>query len=168
VVLAVFFALLLTAGAVWAAAGWRAAGPGGRALRLALLGLSAVLWLGFVPYRDAVLLRRGAAVNPEQEAYLALCREVNERYGRGRPVVVGYQPYFYTLATSAPSLSIPESDDAYLLAYMRRYHARHVFLTREELAFWRPAWLGPGGPPAWLRRAGDLGPAVVFERRDEP
>jgi hypothetical protein len=162
---AVLFAVLLAGGAVfawrdvWVERGWPRAAGG------IALALSALLWLGAVPYRDVLLWRDRTEADPERAAYLALARRVHAEFARGAPVVVGDHPYFYTLATGGPSLSVPESDDTFLRAYMERYGARVVFLTRREVEFWRPAWLRPGGLPGWLELRADLGAALVFERR---
>jgi hypothetical protein len=51
---------------------------------------------------------------------------------------------------------------------MQRYHARYVFLTREELEFWRPNWQGPDGLPLWLTLVADLGGAYVYQREGGP
>ena len=81
-----------------------------------------------------------------------------------RPVVVGTKPYFYTHATGCASLSIPESDDAYLLGYMDRYGASFVFLTESELDIWRPAWRTPSAVPEGLTPLTRGGAGHLFER----
>lgn len=109
-----------------------------------------------------------AAVNPETAAYAALARTVDSAYAKGRPVVVGDAPYFYTYATGAPSLSFPEASDAYLLQYMDRYHAPLVLLTAHELGYWRPAWQSTAGLPDGLWLVHEAEDARVYERTRQP
>jgi hypothetical protein len=136
--------------------------------------LGAVLCLGWVPVQDVVLGAHQRQPTTHSEGtelradYLREAREVASRFGGAGPIVVGDHPYFFTLATHLPALSIPESDDTYLLGYMDRYHARYLFLTEEELAFWRPAWLRPGGLPSALVEVDRLGTTRVFEKREAP
>jgi hypothetical protein len=49
---------------------------------------------------------------------------------------------------------------------MRKYHVRWVFLTEEEMKFWRPQWQVAGNLPPWLRFVEKLGTAYVFELRE--
>jgi 4-amino-4-deoxy-L-arabinose transferase-like glycosyltransferase len=168
VLVAVLFALFAVAVALGA---WDALGSGGRLRRIvgvAAVAGGAVFWGGVVPVVDVIRTADWPRISEGRIDYLELARHVNERFARGAPVVVGFRPYFYTLVTGAPSLSIPESNDAYLLDYMRRYHARYVFLARWELNYWRPGWLKPNGLPPGLRLVADLGTAFVYERRDGP
>jgi hypothetical protein len=150
------FALLKTA------ADWSAH----KAAATVLLALSALWWLGWTPYRDIALARQLMKCDDERIANQALVRDVDSRFTHGQPVVVGYHPYFFTQATHAPALAIPASDDAFLLGYMRKYHAHFVLLTRAERDFWRPAWRHPEGLPPQLRMAADLGNAYLYELQD--
>jgi hypothetical protein len=83
-------------------------------------------------------------------------------------VVVGLEPYFYSVETSASGISFPESDDDFLFRFMDRYGARFIFLTDEELQLWRPQWRSPSNLPTELRFAGAVGDGLVFARRDTP
>ena len=160
--------LLLAWGALEALRGLRLGSLRQRLVALTAAVLSAVLWLGLVPYRDAKEYRRSITPDAERVRYWKRAREVNEQYGKGAATVVGDFPYAYTLATGAPALSIPESDDAGLLDYMKRYHASYVFLTREERQFWRPCWQQPGGLPPRVALIADLGDAYVYQQKDQP
>ena len=131
------------------------------------LGLG--FWLVWTPWQDFQLARRESSPSSESVAYADLARLMNRPTARTETVIVGDSPYTYTLVTSVPALSIPESDDSYLLSYMKKYHARWVLLTPRELAFWRPKW-ADGIIPSELVRRPDLadGRGVVFERIDQP
>jgi hypothetical protein len=134
---------------------------------LAVAVLTLILWAVWIPLPG--MLQWRLVGSPEhQAAYMNLARAVAARVGTTRPVVTGSVPYFYTLATSGPSLSIPESDDRYLTAYMKRYGARFVLLTPEEVAFWRPRWLEPGGIPQPLYAVSPPGADyLLVELRDD-
>jgi len=162
-VLALLLALLLAA-TVWALA--EELGAGRRMVAGPLLLAAGGFWLVFVPFLDVRHFFESRLPQPERAEYFALAPQVNARFGDQGPMVVGFAPYFYTLATGAPALAIPEADDDYLRAYMERYGARYVFLTRKEINFWKPHWLQPGGLPAWLTKAADLGPARVYQRKE--
>ena len=103
--------------------------------------------------------------DPDLVAYRAAAADVNRRFARGEPVVVGLTPYFYSIETSAVSLNFPDASDDYLLHYMDRYHARYVFLTGEEIDYWRPAWRSPAQLPDGLQLAGEVAGGYVFMRR---
>lgn len=110
-------------------------------LARALLTLAAIyIIFAMLPsaIRTAEAFRR-----PDTEEKVPLMRAantVNQTISHGAPVVVGFHPYLYSLYTGAEALAIPQSDDQYLLAYMRKYHACCIVLTNQELAFWRPQW----------------------------
>lgn len=163
----VLFALLMLFGLVQALRGWNDERAGLRWANrlLAILGLG--FWLAWVPYRNAVAWQRMTTEDPERAAYLDLARDIDDDLAHGDPVVVGQYPYFYTLATKAPSLSIPHSDDAWLIGYMKQYGARFVLLTPAELAFWRPGW-AERTPDGFVRHPAGPDGAVVFERKDAP
>jgi 4-amino-4-deoxy-L-arabinose transferase-like glycosyltransferase len=166
VLLSVLFALLLLYGTCQAVAGLRSRSTHARALSFVFVVLSVLLWFVAVPYRNVRLYQQNIAVNAAQEAYLMLARTVHEEFGGRGPMVVGNYPYFYTLATGAQSLSIPVSDDAGLLAYMKRYQACYIFLTQAELEFWRPRWRNH--LPAELFRCASLDEATVFAQTETP
>jgi len=91
----------------------------------------------------------------------AIAREADARFARGRPVVVGTKPYYYTRVTGASALSIPWSSDDYLESYMKKYGASYLILTEEEQAFWRPNWKSP---PSFLQLEGRIGSAYIYRR----
>jgi hypothetical protein len=141
IISSVGLAALITAAGVAAWTDWRRRSS---APSLVVAVLTLILWAVWIPL-PGMLQWRLVGSPDHQGAYMNLARRVASQVGTSSPVVTGSVPYFYTLATTAPSLSIPESDDRYLTRYMRRYGARFVLLTREEAAFWRPRWLEPGG-----------------------
>jgi hypothetical protein len=140
--------------------------PSWRALRrpatAAAVGLSALWWLAWTPYADARAWLLLHNPDPQRQALREVYREVNDRFARGGPVVVGNYPYHYTRYTGAPALSIPAADDAFFYAYMDCYGARWVVLTDAEREHWRPQW--SGRLPAWLRPVARLRQVTVFER----
>ncbi len=166
--LSVFFALLLVFGVVRAVQGWNAVPPGLRWGNRFVVVLGLIFWLGWVPWHGVQTGRRLWTPEAERVAYLHLARSMDRELSRSEPVVVGQFPYLYNLATDAPALSIPQSDDLWLRDYMKRYHARFVLLTPSEREFWRPAW-AENPPAGFVRRtlSGASG-AVVFERKDAP
>ncbi len=117
----------------------------------------------FVPADLAIAREQRSPDLKENVPYMRVARLVNENIAHGGPVVVGHHPYLYSVATGAQALSIPESDDEYLLSYMRKYRARHVLLSEEELAFWRPAWTSSGGLPKNISLRQRLDGYSVFE-----
>lgn len=164
-VLALLLALLLAA-AVWGLVlGWRA---GRRLLVGPLLLAAGGIWLVFVPFLDVRHYWESRLRQPERGEYFDLVRKVHTRFDGQGPMVVGFAPYFYTLATGVPALAIPEAGDDYLRSYMERYGVQQVFLTQPEIEFWRPRWLEPGGLPKWLTKAADLGSARVYQRKEPP
>jgi 4-amino-4-deoxy-L-arabinose transferase-like glycosyltransferase len=165
--LAMLAALMLLFGVFDAARHVRTGGPW-RALYVAALAAGVFFWFGVVPAQNVRSYTALAGPDTATVDYVALARRVDERFGKGEPVVVGDYPYFYTLATAAPSLSIPESSDAYLLEYMKTHGARYVLLTREELRFWRPRWNPRDALPPWLVLAADWENAYVLERKEPP
>jgi hypothetical protein len=98
-------------------------------------------------------------------SYRLIAAEVDRRVARGKPVVVGTLPYFYTLETSSPALSIPEASDQFLLACMDEYAAEYVLLMQEGIAFWRPAWRSPSSIPEQLELIDHIGTASLFQRK---
>jgi 4-amino-4-deoxy-L-arabinose transferase-like glycosyltransferase len=77
------------------------------------------------------------------------------------PVIV-FDPYFFTYDTGAQALSIPDSNDAYLMRYMDRYHSRWIILSDDEVRFWKPDWQAQ--LPSWLRIRAVSGGNTLFER----
>jgi hypothetical protein len=110
-----------------------------------------ILWFLLIPLQLTALFQKQMAISQKRMQYYSLAQRVNENYTLGSPVVVGFKPYFYSHATSASALSIPEKplsveDESVLLEYMDRYNAQYVLLTDSELTFWRPEW--KENPPA--------------------
>ena len=161
----VFFVVGVLLGTVEA---WRrrpAGAAGERWAATAVLGCAALFWLAVAPWQIVNQVRRLATPRPARIAQRALFMQARAAAGRDPVVVV--LPYFYTYDTHAPSLSIPESDDGFLLDYTRRYGARHILLTDEELAYWRPRWRAVGVPPG-VRSVARLPGARLFEVTSRP
>ena len=158
--LTVFFALFCALGA-WRA--WRLAllAPTNTARGIVVAAI-AIVWALIIPWRAWETYRHAYEPNPSSIAYRAASRDVDERFARGTPVVVGMEPYFYTLETKRVALNFPDASDEFLLQFMEKYGARYIFLTRTELDFWRPAWGSPSGLPQGLRLAGTAGDGYVF------
>ncbi len=112
---------------------------------------------------DVRIYRAQREHNPETVSYYALARRASAAAPGTDPVVVGFVPYSFNLATDRRALSIPQSTDDELRAYMMRYGARHVLLTDDERSFWRPAWASPSGVPAFLRVAMRDSSATLYE-----
>lgn len=134
---------------------------GGKALAWVVVAAGLVLSL-FLAREDVLVFARVRALDPERASYFAIVRRVADLNPSEAPVVVGQHPYFYSLATTGRSLSIPLDDEG-LAAYMARYHARFVILTNRELEYWRPQWMGGRALPDFLRIAHRWDGAVVFE-----
>jgi hypothetical protein len=120
-------------------------------VRLSALLLAAAYLFVLLPRSDWLLARRWNSVSPENFEYMQTARSINRTITGGGPVVVGFHPYSYTLSTGAQALAIPESDDEYLLEYMKKYNARFIFLSEEELTFWRPSWKSENALPRGIR-----------------
>jgi hypothetical protein len=120
---------------------------GERGLSAVVAAVGVVFWMAFVPLSDVSRTRFMRAPNPVRVQQQALNRQVRDLVRSG-PVVVE-TPYFYSYDTQAQALSIPQSDDRYLVAYMNRYGARNVLLSDAEMTFWRPDW-SAGRLPAEL------------------
>ncbi|PYR56436.1 MAG: hypothetical protein DMF91_21910 [Acidobacteria bacterium] len=121
-----------------------------------------VVWGVIVPLKIRTMYADVYSLDVSLVAYRAAAAEVNRNFARGTPVVVGMTPYFYSIETSAVSLNFPDAPDDYLLKYMERYGAQYVFLTNDEIDYWRPAWRSAASLPAGLRLAGRVGDAFVL------
>jgi hypothetical protein len=147
-------ALWLAVSVYWMACAW-AKGRRGN-LPIAAFGLAALyLAVGLVP-TDIRMMRTLRAVDPYLQRYTRAARMTDSQIAHGAPVVVGFHPYIYTVATGAQALAIPEASDGYLLSYMEKYHAQAVLLSDEEIAFWRPAWQNEAAVPKWLHPLGEV------------
>jgi 4-amino-4-deoxy-L-arabinose transferase-like glycosyltransferase len=140
--------------------------PSGRKLSqspaIVLAAAALALWVVVIPMFNLNLWRYYSATDDEMVRYFEAARGFTEDLGIQMPVVAGTLPYLFTYATKVPALSIPESDDAYLVDYMTRYGSRHVFLSRAEAEFWRPHWLAEDGPRPPLRRLSGLSDDFVL------
>ena len=118
-------------------------GERGMAVAIAVAGIG--FWLAHVPMADIALTRFLHARSPgrvQQQATNRLVRDLVQ----SRPVVVA-SPYFYSYDTRTQALSMPQSDDRYLVGYMKRFGARNVMLRDGEMWFWRPDWSAGRLPP---------------------
>jgi len=118
---------------------------GERGLAMVIAAVGVVFWLALVPASDVARMQMMRTPNPVRVQQQALNRQVRDLVRSG-PVVVE-TPYFYSYDTQAQALSIPQSDDPYLVAYMNRFGARNVLLSDAEMAFWRPDWSAGRLPP---------------------
>lgn len=132
-------------------------GKRGLAVVIAVVGI--VFWAVLVPMADVARMRFTHGPNPERVRQQAVNRQVRD-LARPGPVVVG-SPYFYTYDTQAQALSMPQSDDRYLVDYMSRFGARNVLLSDAEMEFWRPEW-SAGRLPAELQVVTRLDEASVL------
>jgi 4-amino-4-deoxy-L-arabinose transferase-like glycosyltransferase len=156
--LTIFFVMLAVAGC-WRA--WqRSPGRARPVLAIALLAVWGVL----IPRAVLHTYQQVYAPDLELVRYRAAAAEVDRRFAQGQPVVVGMVPYFYSLETRRPALNFPDAPDEFLIGYMDRYHARYLFLTGEELQFWRPSWSSLSALPNGLRLSGTVDGGFVFER----
>jgi hypothetical protein len=105
---------------------------------MVLAGIFIAVWLLPSAIGSAGVYRRPD--NQELVPLMSAATRINQTISEGRPVVVGFHPYLYSLFTGAQALSIPQSDDEYLVSYMRKYHACCIALNEQELSFWRPQW----------------------------
>jgi 4-amino-4-deoxy-L-arabinose transferase-like glycosyltransferase len=121
-----------------------------------------VMWGVIIPLKIRATYADVYSRDASLVAYRAAAAEVNRDFARGTPVVVGTTPYFYSIETAAVSLNFPDAPDDYLLKYMDRYGAQYVFLTGDEIDYWRPTWRSAASLPAGLRLAGRVGDAFVL------
>ena len=135
--------------------------------RVSVMVLIATLWIGIIPVKAIETRRYVNRLRESLISYRLLAAEVNTQYTKGLPIVVGHKPYYYTLETSSPALSIPASDDRFLLAYMKKYDARYVLLTDDEIALWRPQWRSPSSQPVELELITHIGTAQLFRLKKE-
>ena len=138
-----------------------------RAVRYAVLLAATGLLAGCaffavsVPVQDARLARQISAHDTSAAQTRRVRRSISAGITHQDPVVV-YDPYFYSYDTRAQAVSIPQSDDGYLMRYMDQYHCRWIILTDEELSFWKPAWRTQ--LPPWLRIRAVIAGNTLFER----
>jgi hypothetical protein len=119
----------------------------------------------YLPLRDLGLVRQFAAQDAETSSWRRARRMLSDTITHQDPVIVA-DAYIYSYDTGAQALSIPTSDDAYLMRYMSEYHSRWIMLTRDELRFWKPRW--PSLLPSWLRVRAQADDGTLFERIDAP
>lgn len=131
-------------------------------------GIFALVWVVLIPFYVVREYRYWYAPDSAHATYRAAAAEVNSRFAKGSPVIVGLDPYFYSVETFTSGISFPEASDEFLFRFMDRYGARFIYLTDEELDLWRPEWRSPEHLPEKLRLAGTVGNGFVFGRRDIP
>ena len=137
-------------------------------LRTAAVVVFALVWLVLMPYYIVREYRYWYTPDVAHTNYRAAAAEVDRRFAKGTPVIVGLDPYFYSVETFTSGISFPESSDEFLFRFMDKYDARFIYLTDEELDLWRPQWRLADGLPQELRLAGTVGNGLVFARRDTP
>lgn len=114
------------------------------------------------------LLSTTSLLSPNNEilAYREFYQSVDRISGDESPVVVGDKPYYFTQQLQRGSLSIPYSDDGFLLEYMEKFGARYIALTDAELDFWHPEWRDPNALPPFLEPVQGVGDNHLFRRTD--
>jgi len=138
-------------------AAWRPPGAAGYALYL-----GCTFFAVYIPFQDARLAWNTALhEDPATANRRRVRRTIAATITHHDPVIV-FDPYFFTYDTGAQALSIPDSDDAYLMRYMDRYHSRWIILSDDEVRFWKPDW--QAHLPSWLRIRAVTGGNTVFER----
>jgi hypothetical protein len=135
-----------------------------RSAHLVLAAAFVIVWAVIIPLRAIDAYRYWYATDPALVAYRSASAEVDRRFAQGTPVVVGLDPYFYSIETFTPAINFPDASDEFLFRFMDRYGARYVFLTASELELWRPSWRSATELPAGVRLAGTVGDGFVFSR----
>lgn len=138
---------------------------GERGLAMAIAAVGVAFWIALVPVSDVFRMRSIRAPNPVRVQQQAINRRVRALVSSG-PVVVD-APYFYSYDAQAQALSIPQSDDRYLVGYMNRFGARNVLLSDAEMTFWRPEW-SAGRLPAELHLVTRLGDTSLLGLASQP
>jgi 4-amino-4-deoxy-L-arabinose transferase-like glycosyltransferase len=139
---------------------WLASGIAASRYR-ALVATACAICAVYIVIQDAALFRQ--ATTPTTAAqWRSDRRTLSATIAHADPVIVA-DPYFYTYDTGAQSLSIPDSDDAYLIRYMDEYHSRWIMLTNDEIRFWKPQWQNQ--LPAWLRVRARFDEGILLERQ---
>ncbi|MGA2588332.1 MAG: hypothetical protein ABSH32_00315 [Bryobacteraceae bacterium] len=123
--------------------------------------LGCVFFAVYVPVQDGRLARQLSAQDAAAAQRRRIRRSISATITHQDAVIV-YDPYYYSYDTGAQALSIPESNDAYLMRYMDQYHCRWVILSDDELRFWKPDW--PAQLPSWLRIRAVIGGNTLLER----
>jgi hypothetical protein len=132
-------------------------------LHVTVLGILVLYFVGLVPRSDCEIAAYLRSPDPYTLEYMQAAETLNSTIAHGAPVVVGFHPYFYALWTGSQALGIPESDDRYLLQFMKKYRAKYILLNDDELKFWRPAWISEAEPAPGIRLARSLGRYYVYE-----
>jgi 4-amino-4-deoxy-L-arabinose transferase-like glycosyltransferase len=115
----------------------------------------------YLTLQDARLVRQFTAENTETATWRRDRIRLSTTITNRDPVVVA-DPYLYSFDTGAQALSIPTSDDTYLMRYMDEYHTRWIMLTNAEVRFWKPQW--ESQLPSWLRVRATFKEGNLFER----
>ena len=161
------YASVLTICFAWFAAlgSWRMWTAAQRpAQRIALASALVLVWGILIPIHSVAAYRQMYVEDASLVAYRAGASEVDRRFANGTPVIVGLTPYFYSVETRSISLSFPDSSDDFLFRYMDKYGARFIYLTADELEYWRPDWHSTSRLPDGLRAAGAVSDGYVFRR----
>jgi 4-amino-4-deoxy-L-arabinose transferase-like glycosyltransferase len=127
----------------------------------ALVAAACAICAIYIVIQDAKLFRQATTQTAEAQ-WRRDRRTLSATITHADPVIVA-DPYFYTYDTGAQALSIPDSDDAYLIRYMDEYHSRWIMLTNDEIRFWKPAWQTQ--LPAWLRVRARFDEGILLERQ---
>jgi 4-amino-4-deoxy-L-arabinose transferase-like glycosyltransferase len=126
------------------------------------LYLGCAFFAVYIPFQDARLAWQiSLHEDPAAASRRRVRRSMAATITHQDPVIV-FDPYFFSYDTGAQALSIPDSDDAYLMRYMDRYHSRWIILSDDEVRFWKPDWLAQ--LPSWLRIRTVSGGNTLFER----
>ena len=134
-------------------------------IEIAIAAVALAYWLVTVPSVDVHKLLH--AYETSSERVEERLRAVQARALTNGPLVVA-EPYFQVWDAGGQALSIPYSDDEFLVGYMRRFRARYVLLTDAEVNFWRPGWKQLGGRPAGLHSVARVAHANLFELGTTP
>ena len=154
--------------ALFSILGWLQLGHRRRGWHRIAAAVFVLVWLVLMPFYIVREYRYWYAPDVAHTNYRAAAAEVDHRFAKGTPVIVGLDPYFYSVETFTSGISFPESSDEFLFRFMDKYGARFIYLTDEELDLWRPQWRSADGLPDELRLAGAVGNGLVFARRDTP
>lgn len=155
--------------ALFSILGWRQIAQHQQGRRRAVVaGIFVLVWVVLMPVYVIRQYRYWYATDAALVSYRVAAAEVDRRFAKGTPVIVGLEPYIYSVETFASGISFPEASDEFLFRLMDKYGARFIYLTDQELDLWRPQWRSPSNLPEQLRLAGSVGNGFVFGRRDTP
>jgi hypothetical protein len=130
---------------------------------IAAVALASVYVSALLPTTDLRLAKLGRSPGGVQARCFPVLRQMRQEISKEGPLVVGAKPYYYAAVFGAPALAIPQSDDAFLIRYMRRYHARYLLLSDTEQEYWKPQWTSEAALPVELHVAARIGRYRVYE-----